>query len=281
MLLLAENWSKFASDGNSVREQQGLLEDMATIVKTGKSKYRGVDPMRLDYNKSFSEDLTKQEQKFLHKKAKKAIKHSAPWKRFISTTEINEYFKNPPKVPYYVSLDESLAPKDLRDGSERYPFVSVEEATKQLRRNAGGMPEGGDTVVIVKECAPDCKRRPCFFAGCNRQVCESHGCSGVGKLDYERRWVCFPVSGCIACDKLSCYFHERRCFKDCDVCHEGFQGEAALGMHNGSPDACFSVCKDCGKSCDKDDEEGDPCGFYCCPKCIGSHKCNDRPTDYI
>lgn len=175
------------------------------------------------------------------------------------------------------------------NGSERFPFPSIKMAhdcyeTYGLNASTGRQLrdyEGDDGHKIHLECGPDCQLRECFYPSCKRKICDDHG-TGQGDEDcqgYGRGDIVFYRCKCLGCDKVACRVHQRH-FRECDVCRNGYSANASLGAYNASPDACFKLCQDCGEDCGDEDAGGERCEFYCCPKCLDDHKCNDDPTEY-
>jgi hypothetical protein len=278
MGLLTHIWNNLSDDNPFYEEEDGerqhYMRDMEQLIHTGRADY--CNPFGEDDHDQFLGlfyELTQREQKAFLKTAKE--------KQFIAASDVTKLFEDPPTRPYYVTLKKVT--DKYQDGSQRFPFTSMEDAEDTIKEKMGyGREEGYDVVVL--DCAPDCKRVECSHPQCQKQVCTEHGL-GQGIYYHERGEIVFNFQKCMHCEKNVC---ERHSFMECYVCSmENGAEESLTGdrMEAGP----FPLCQDCGTICerrwkcndshlDSEDENSEDtdyseCGFFCCNNHIDHHRC--------
>jgi len=272
----------YTGDYHGTEERKEYLKDMNQILRHGVAEYR--NPFGADDRENFGgvfQDLTDREQEAFFNAITKAMRAKRP----VSEQDIKSLFANPPDLPYYISLSSTDKSSPYQDGSDRFPFKSVEAAVARyndLRWNERG---GEEFPLVIVDCGPDCRYQECYQASCKTPVCLEHGSRRGVVAEGD---VVFVVHKCKDCGKIACNRHG---FKKCDVCSNRFAGEVLLGMHEGYD--TFPVCKECATVCqgkvenmeepDEDASESDEskvCGFRCCKECLANHRCGDDPTEY-
>ena len=307
MIRLAKtHWNLLDTDGCGYvyeygPERDSYLSDMETILSGNSSSYEnpfGADD-REEFTNTFEDDLTRQEQKFFLELAKKNRM------TMINITEIEDYFlKKVPFAPLYVDLSKKGGSENdgededdpFEDGSERFPYSSESKAYAKYKSNGGfdeskhrpvfrfkdELDEIGEVGCLKVTCGADCeKKSACCFPKCGQGICKIHG-EGVAIDDKERGEWTYLRYWCQVCSKMACRMHEHKRFHQCDVCSGEAAGAASLMDELPDPDKSFLLCKrgGCGVKCTKLDEEGDPCQFFCCPRCLKDHTCNITASDY-
>lgn len=176
-----------------------------------------------------------------------------------------------------------------RDGSERFPFHTLEETKGFLEETSG------DHKCLVK-CGPDCIKSPCPFPNCTKIMCKEHGEGDVTFIDDD---FVHDLQECNDCNRLVCDAHEEKWLKRCDVCAADSSAQIEYyGLDGEDVGPPTLVCRECGQTCgkeyvepkDEDDgpqfpmsgvEEGDTCKFFCCKECLEEHECFSNPLEYM
>jgi hypothetical protein len=238
-------------------ERQNYIRNMEQIICTGRCDYcnpYGEDDQ--DNFLGFFYELTQREQKVFLKTAKE--------KKFIAASDVTKMFEDPPTRPYFVNLKKVT--DKYQDGSERFPFTSMEDAEHAITDKQLNYREDEDDVVVI-DCAPDCKRAECSHPQCRKQVCTEHGL-GRGIYHHDPGEIVFNFQKCINCKKVVCEGHK---LSTCDVCSMAAGAERSVtGDYCGGP---FPLCQDCGTICELETDDAERCGFFCCNSCIDNHRC--------
>uniref|UniRef100_A0A7S1Y6T1 Uncharacterized protein n=1 Tax=Grammatophora oceanica TaxID=210454 RepID=A0A7S1Y6T1_9STRA len=278
---LQGKWNALDRDGEFMEslapnghERQEYLNDMNQIIQKGTCSYQ--NPFGGDDRESFGnefEKLTKAEQKAFRQIAILCKREN----RRMSVNHLNAVLLAvKPEAPYFVSLHPDTDESDA-NGTERFPFASVEQAEGALLNRSCSTCE-----VLLLKCASTCVTKKCHR--CNVMVCTTHGGGGTYGTLYRDGDVLWEFSKCMECKKVfGCSKHR---LPECDVCRNTSNGEGALGMCEFPGQ--FDICRECAERCDRmvedhydEDRDGTRCGFRCCPEHFNSHACGDDPSDYI
>ena len=282
--MLAHEWNLLCTCPHSGRfrgagnRASGYLTDMQEILEHGSASY--ANPFGMDDREQFAEKfhckLTRQEGTFFYSVAKASKKEKKP----IDTEIIEKFLLDGPFYPVHVSLLKNEKDGSFMNGSERFPCYSIAQGEGIYRKFRSLEREDNSEPIAKITCGQNCTKETCFYEGCTAKICQDHGENGWGFM-HERGHFCFYHCKCInyECKKVACRKHERL-WKDCDVCRNGYIAECAVGAYNSSEIERHKVCRDCGQQCTGKDDQDYECEFYCCPACLGVHRCNDDPSQY-
>lgn len=231
----------------------------------------------------------------------------------IPKDKVEMYFKYR-QTPFYVDeskqemkLDKS---NNYRDGSESYPFYSIQEA-----KEADEYCE-----CLHVKCKSTCIKKKCPHPECDTYVCMEHG---NGIMNFSDSKECFTPQLdqiCFDCGTVVCEKHSEELLKKCEACARGASIEACVGEYYSGEICCIGpgrvnyLCRrTCGRMCgkvDEDFEEEDEiededeieyyneyeyyeremyefehtCHLICCQKCLEvDHSCSfhDDPREYL
>lgn len=226
----------------------------------------------------------------------------------ISRDEIEQHFRYR-QEPFFVDenkLEMNADDSDnYRDGSERYPFYSLQEAKVAS--------EKFDFFRVI--CRPTCVKKKCIDPTCKTYLCTAHG---EGIAIYHEHKECFmPDLECICydCGILVCNEHSEKILKECQSCERRESISGRLGEYYGVDVSdqmpkrvnylcrgkCGKICGKIDEDCEEEDEEevdSDNTGFYfdeygygydkkvcrllCCEECLEvDHNCFHDPREYI
>eukprot|EP00121_Abeoforma_whisleri_P004017 Awhi_evm1s3626 len=102
-------------------------------------------------------------------------------------------------------------PLPYRDGSERYPFFTLDEGK-------GSMSLMEDPKYVAVECGYNCNRKKCGFPSCGFKICKQHG-QGRGVYICKDDEIMFDVVACRGCDYAICQYHwKEQSSMECKKC---------------------------------------------------------------
>lgn len=239
-------------------ERKKYLRDMTPAFAVGYCNPFGEDD-REHFSNVFYELLPSEQKNFRH-----ICYESLQSNRPIHKFQIELLFKKRPTLIYIDETKQESKPnrKDsYRDGSERYPFLSIEEAS------------------IVDSCEElhlkcTCIKKKCPVPNCDAELCAEHGTGFVYLSDDEEHYLPRRSDKCFDCDTLFCENHSPRRLHRCPAC---------VKRDKASPWHVHYLCKGkCGQICGKIDEDGDydehgqepRCELICCKRCLEEdHAC--------
>lgn len=292
MGFLTSIWNDLLDDNPFYEEEDGerqhYIRNMEQLIRTGNADY--FNPFGEDEQCKFLDIFDR-----LTQHEKEAFLKTAKERKFITMADVRRLFRDPPTRPYYVTLKRVT--DKYQDGSQRFPFTSMEDAEIAFIKNKKRDCNEGEYDVVFLDCAPDCKRAECSHPQCKIQVCTKHGL-GQGRIYY--RYGCgdivFNFQKCLHCENVVCERHTTlpqnpsTWFRECDICSMGYSAQARVG--ESLVTGPFPFCKHCGTICKgrvksdnsdlyneyeksecEDTDDSECCGFFCCKNCIDDHQC--------
>ncbi|GFH47378.1 predicted protein [Chaetoceros tenuissimus] len=278
------------------KERSDYIEDMQSEIG-GWLNPDGEDE-RERFSKMFFQLFPSEQKHFLSM----CFKSEVPYNRDIPEDVIEWHFKCR-QTPFYVDgnlLEEkSNESSNYRDGSEKYPFHSIEEAeaADEYSRN------------LHVKCTSSCIKKKCPHPKCERDVCLEHGNGIMTYHDYKECYMPQLSEICFDCRTIICEEHSEKLLRECESCSRRVSIERCVGEYHGvdscdqGPSRMNYLCRSkCGEICGKIDDENEDyeeedeerpfwdydmprvgrCHLLCCKECLEEdHDCFNDPREYL
>ncbi|GFH47380.1 predicted protein [Chaetoceros tenuissimus] len=240
-------------------ERRKYLRDM-TPFAVGYCNPYGEDD-REHFSNVFYELLPSEQKNFL-----RICHESLQGNRPIYEIEIENLFRERPELLYIDETQQESkqnGKKSYRDGSERYPFLSLEEA-----RTVSSCEE------LHLKCKSTCIKKKCPVPNCDAELCAEHGTGFVYLSEDEEHYLPRRSDKCFDCDTMFCENHFAIRLRKCPAC---VKLDEVIGC-----DIHFLCKGKCGQICGKINEDGDydehgqepKCELICCKRCLEEdHAC--------
>jgi hypothetical protein len=147
MLAVMRKWNDLWSH----HDQQEYLEDIEMILTCGFCDYKNT--FGSDDREEFSEKflrLTFSERKGIHGLAEKSYQNQG----IVDIKDVAGFYEKPPTQPYFVCLSRGL--RGYQDGSQRFPFSTLDAAQKALTAAQGQHDKVERVDVVMMACSPAC-----------------------------------------------------------------------------------------------------------------------------